>query len=139
MIEKNKYWINNFLFKVLGSVSLCLLILAIFLNQQIQSLKKNNLKNKSILNQALPGFSASAIGVFNHEVGDLEAKLKELSGIFDSTEQWAKKEYDLSIYFVQELDRIKQLLNEKAKQKQLSYPELNFKEKLPTEKESSYL
>jgi hypothetical protein len=122
-----------------GGIIGLLLILGWFFQIRIEVLKKNNLKNLAMLNQVLPGFNNQSIGQLRGELNNLKADLNRLAGIFDPKERWFKKDYDLSIYFVEELGKINQSLKTKATNNQVDFPELGFKEKLPEEKEAFYL
>ena len=69
----------------------------------------------------------------------MEIRLLPLVYLFDPPQKDIKKDYDPAIYFVDELGKASQLLKTKAATKQVNYPDLGFKEKLPEEKEARYL
>jgi hypothetical protein len=125
---------------VLLVIGLCLLIPAVLLSGRIARLTKDNLKSQAALNQVLPGLDKQTLGQFQQEVNQLlEAKLLPLTYLFDPPEKGIKKDYDPTIYFVDELDKISRSLKTKAAGKQVNYTDLGFKEKLPDEKEARYL
>jgi len=136
LIHKNI--MKNLLFIIFGLMVLSLLILGFFLKYQIGIIKKNNQKNIVILNQAFPGFNSKIVEHLKEEVDDTKAQIKGLSNYFSTQEKGAEKDYNLSIYFVEDLSKVKQFLKGKAEEKQLKYPELDYKGKLPSEAEAVY-
>jgi len=135
----NRLKLNKNHFIWVGAAIGILLILGWFLNNQVKALKNKNLKNAATLNQDFPGYTNQSLGQFKQETNNLKIKLAKLTGIFDPKEHWFKKDYDLTIQFVEELGKVNQVLQSKAKDKQINYPELGFKEKLPSESEAFYL
>ena len=124
---------------LLASVILFLLLLAWFLNNRIAGLTKDNLKNSATLNQVLPGFNEQALKQLKGDITQLEAQLLALAWLFDPPQKQLKEDYDLPIYFVEELSNIKRALKIKSSDKKVSYPDLGFKETLPDEKEARCL
>lgn len=116
-----------------------LLILGLTLNAKAGSLKKKNLKNKAALAQGLTGFEGQSIEQLRQEIKNLKTRIMNLSVIFDPKDRWFKKDYDLSIYFVEELGKLNQSLKTKALEKKVDFQELGFKEKLPSESEAFFL
>ena len=121
---------------LLASVILFLLLLAWFLNNRIAGLTKDELKNSATLNQVLPGFNVQALKQLKEDKLKLEAQLLALAWLFDPPQKQLKEDYDLPIYFVEELSKSKQSLKMKSSDKKVSYPDLGFKETLPDEKEA---
>lgn len=115
---------------------LCLLILSWILKGWIENIKKNNLKDQEALNQVLPGFNEDSIENLKKDISGETKRFWNLAVMFDPKDRWFKKDYDLSIYFVEELGRVNQFLKNKAVDKQAAFPELGFKEKLPSEQEA---
>ncbi len=123
-------------------VSIIAVILAVsggLLNLKIEALKKANLKNKDMLSLVLCGFNNQSLEQLKAEIKNLKTEIVNLAGIFDPKEKWLKKDYDLSIHFVEELGKVNQALKTKAAQKKVDFQELGFKEKLPSESEAFYL
>lgn len=121
------------------SIGIFLLVLAGILSYRIGRLSKDNLKNLATLNQVLPDFNRQSLGQLKHQINDLEAEFLALVYLFDPPEKEIKKDYDLSIYFIEELGEISQSLKLKAANIQINYPNLGFKETLPEEKEARYM
>lgn len=128
-----------FYFSTSAVVALSLLVLSGFLKARTEVIKRNNGKNLAILNAALPGFNQGRVAGLRQEMRDLEAGLTDLSYIFDPKERWFKKDYDLSIYFIEELGEVNRFLKQKALEKQVNPVDLGFKEKIPPESEAIYL
>jgi hypothetical protein len=122
-----------------ATLIIALLIIGGLLNIWTKNIKKNNLKNLTALNQLLPGFNEQSLGRLLKETKNLKTQIVNLSDIFDPKERWFKKDYDLSIYFVEELGAVNQSLKTKALDKQVDFIDLGFKEKLPSEEEAGYL
>lgn len=139
MVNKKKIFRLSKQSTLLVSVILFLLLLAWFLNNRIAGLRKDNLKNLATLNQVLPNFNDQTSSQLKTDIEQLEAQLLSLAYLFDPPEKEIKKDYDLPIYFVEELSKAKQSLKTKASDKKVSYPDLGFKETLPDEKEARYL
>lgn len=116
-----------------------LIIIGVILNIWTKKIKKNNLKNLTALNQLLPGFNERSLEKLQKETNDLKTQIVNLADIFNPKERWFKKDYDLSIYFVEELGAVSQSLKTKALDKQVDFADLGFKEKLPSEEEARYL
>jgi len=136
--RKNK----NAAHKLLSVSIVCCIILLLggwLLEKRADSLKKSTAQNLSLLQQALPNFNNQSSGCLTQEISDIKTRLLGLSALFDPKYKWIKKNYDVSIYFVEELGNVKQALKQKAQDKQLPLPELGFKEKLPSEQEADYL
>lgn len=132
--EKKPYFLIG-----IGIIALCLSILYGILKGWINNIKSDNLKDKQMLDQALPDFNENSITNLKKEIKGMKDNFWDLAIIFDPKDRWFKKDYDLSIYFVEELGRVNQFLKAKASQKQVNFPELGFKEKLPSEAEAFYL
>jgi len=135
---QNKQTSKNLLFIISGLLSLCLLFSGFFLKFQVNALKKSNQKDTAILNQAFPGFNAKITKRLKEEVGVAKEQIRDMLRYFGAQDQGGQKDYDLSIYFAEELSKAKQFLKGKADTKQLKYPELDYKGKLPTETEAVY-
>ena len=136
--RKNKNAAN----KLLSVSIVCCIILLLggwLLERRTDALKKSAARNISLLQQALPDFNNQSTGRLTQEISDIKTRLLGLSALFDPKYKWIKKNYDVSIYFVEELGNVKQALKQKAQDKQLPLPELGFKEKLPSEQEADYL
>jgi hypothetical protein len=116
-----------------------LLISGIFLSGRIAGLKKKSLQNTATLDKFLPGFNEKTPGHLGQEIGSLKAELADLFNTFDPKESWKKGDYDLAIYFVEQLDKVNQFLKLKAQEKGLTSPNLGFTEKLPSETDAVYL
>lgn len=136
MVSLTGFKLISLAFIVIG---LFLLILALVLSSCSAKLTKDNLKNLTTLNQVLPGFNVQTLGKLKQELSQLEEHLLALAYLFDPPEKGMRKDYDLSIYFVDELSKTNQFLKLKAINKGMSYPDLGFKETLPDEKEARYL
>lgn len=126
-----------FLFCVIAG--LCLFVLGIFLSGRIGILNKKNMQDTAALNQVLPGFNEQSVEELEQEVKDLKLELVDLFGAFDPKESRIKKDYDLTIYFVEELGRASDFLKLKAQGKDVNYPNLGFTQKLPSQEEANYL
>lgn len=124
---------KNYPLLIGAAAILGLLISGWVLNLRLGSLKKNNLKNKELLNQALANFSDQSLSQLKNELKNLKGRTLSLINLFEPREQWEKKDYDFSIYFVEELNNTNKFLKEKAAGKQINYTELSFKEKMPSE------
>lgn len=125
---------------LLGLIAgLCLLISGIFLSGRIAVLKKKSLQNTATLDKFLPGFNDRTPEQLQKEIGNLKVELVDLFNTFDPKESWEKSNYDLTIYFVEELGKVNQFLKLKAQEKGLISPNLGFTEKLPSEAEAAYL
>ncbi len=95
--------------------------------------------HRASLNEAIPDFSSGSITQLKTEIKTLTSNILGLSSVFDPKYKWIKKDYDLSIYFVEELGLIKQSLKEMADSAKLNVPDLGFKESLPSERDAQYL
>lgn len=124
---------------LLFSLNLFFLITALVLNNRITILSEDNIKNLAMLNQVLPGFNNQAVEQLKQDIDKLEIQLLAFVYLFDPPEKEIKKDYDISIYFVEELGKTKQSLKAKSSGKNVTYPDLGFKETLPDEKEAAYL
>ena len=124
---------------LLVSVILFLLLLTWFLRNRIARLAEENRINLAALKQVMPGFDARTLEKFEQDKSRLEAELLAFAYIYDPPDKEIKNDYDLPIYFVEELGKVKQSLKAKADDKKISYPDLGFKETLPDEKEARYL
>lgn len=120
-------------------ITLVLLLAAAAFNYWAGALKKSNEKNLNSFNQAFAGFSKQSQNQLTQEVRSLKGEVNYFAGIFDPRERWLKKDYDMTIYFVEELNKANKSLKAKADEKRVDYPELEFKEKLPSETEAGYL
>ncbi len=123
---------------LLASAILFLLLLAWFLHSRIARLTEDNRKNLAILNQVSPGFNNQTLEQLKGNINQLEVQLLAFVYLFDPPDKQVKKDYDMPIYFVEELTKIKQSLKMKASNNKISYPDLGFKETLPDEKEAKY-
>lgn len=137
-MTKNKQTSKNLLLIILGFLGLCFLFFGFFLKFQVSAVKKSNQKDKAILNQAFPGFNLKITKRLKGEVGVAKEQIRDMLCYFGAQGQEGQKDYDLSIYFAEELSKAKQFLKGKADTKQLKYPELDYKGKLPTEIEAVY-
>jgi len=124
---------------LLVSVILFLLLLTWFLRNRIAHLMEENRINLAALKQVVPGFDERTLEKFEQDKSRLEAELLAFAYVYDPPDKEIKKDYDLPIYFVEELGKAKQSLKAKADDKKISYPDLGFKETLPDEKEARYL
>jgi len=138
-VSKKEILIKQPIFITLSLLGLFLLIAAGFLNSRLVRITKNNLESLTALNQVLPGFGEQTLEQLKKEVSRSEAQLLALAYLFDPPEKGLGKDYDLPIYFAEELDKITQFLKFKAANKQINYPDLGFKKTLPEEKEAKYL
>ncbi len=129
----------RFIILVLAAAGLFLLILSLVLSSCIAKLTKNNIKDTATLNQVFPGFNVQTLGKLKQELSRLEEHLLALAYLFDPPDKGIRGDYDLPIYFVDELSKASQFLKLKAINKGMSYPDLGFKEALPDEKEAGYL
>jgi len=91
---------------LLVSVIMFLLLLAWFLHSRIAQLREDNLKNLATLNQVLPSFNNQTSDQLKQNINQLEAQLLAFSYLFDPPEKQIKKDYDLPIYFVEELSKV---------------------------------
>jgi hypothetical protein len=130
---------NKYHFIVVGLAVAILLFVGLFSAGRLKLLKERNSKNMATLNQFLPGFNDQSLVQFKQEIKDLKAHLAKVAGVFDPKDRWFKKDYDLTIHFMEELGKINQLLRTRAVQKQVNFPDIVFKEKLPSEQEAFYL
>lgn len=129
----------RFVILALAATGLFLLISALLLSSCIAKVTKNNIKNLATLNQVLPGFNKQTLDKLRQEISQLEGHLLALAYLFDPPDKEITKDYDLPIYFVDELSKTKQFLKLKAVNKGMNSPDLGFKETLPDEKEAKYL
>ncbi len=136
MIAKNK--LRRYLFGAAVLITL-LLISGCILTIRANALKKNNLKDLATLNEAWEGFNNQSIGQLEKEIKGIKKDILRLKGYFDPKEKWLKKEYDLSIYFAEELVKANQFLKAKAEEKHVDFIDLGLKEKIPSQIEASYL
>jgi len=134
MVKRFKF--ISLVFIVIG---LFLLILAFLLSSSIAKRTQDNLKNLTTLNQVSPGFNERTLSQLKQEINQLEERLLALAYLFDPPDKEISKDYDLPIYFVDELSKTSQFLKLKAINKGISYPDLGFKETLPDELEARYL
>lgn len=130
--------LNNRTLILVGIGSFLLLLLGL-LNSYAARVSRNNQKNIAILNQVSPNFNKQTLKKLQEEAKDLRRQLRSLADVIDPKERWVKKDYDLSVSFVEELNKVNQFLKSKIKNKQVEYSDLGFKEKLPGEKEAIYL
>jgi hypothetical protein len=107
--------------------------------RELSRLKKMSNQDLAPLRETMPDFDSRALAKLKQEAAALEDKLIGLSAIFDPRYKWIKKDYDLSIYFIEELGTVRQFLKAKGLAKKVAVPELGFKEKLPSEQEALYL
>ncbi|MCX5697576.1 MAG: hypothetical protein NTU54_06400 [Candidatus Omnitrophica bacterium] len=121
----------------LGTLNIVLLVAAIFLAVQIGLMKNNIIRNDEVLKQTYPGFNPRIIPQLRGEIDYVKAELSEACDLFDPQDNSLRKDYDLSIYFVEELSKANRALKQKASDKQLNFSELNFKEKVPSDREAS--
>lgn len=141
-----KFNLNNKTLILVGIGSFLLLLLGL-LNSYAARVSRNNLKNIAILSQVAPNFNKQTLKKLQEETKYLRMQLRSLADVIDPKERWVKKDYDLSVSFVEELNKVNQFLKSKIKNKQASpeqgrrieYSDLGFKEKLPGEKEAIYL
>ncbi|MBI5145315.1 MAG: hypothetical protein HZA27_03910, partial [Candidatus Omnitrophica bacterium] len=124
---------KNYLFWINLSAIAGLVILGAFFNLRLGYLKKSIFRNRQLLEQAFPGFSNENLAKFRQEVRNLKIQTLGLIEAFSPQGEWTKKDYDYSIYFVEDLNNTNKFLQEKAKSKQISYSDLGFKDKLPSE------
>ncbi len=123
---------------ILVSANLLLLITAVFLHSRISKVSEDNLKNLAMLNQVLPGFNNQTSEILKQDIDKLESQLAGFAYVFDPPQKEIKKDYDIPIYFVEELSKVRQSLKTKSGEKNVTYPDLGFKEALPDEKEAKY-
>lgn len=112
-----KFNLNNkkLILIIIGSF---LLILAGLLNGYAAKLSRNNLKNVAILSQVSPKFDSQTLRKLQEETKDLKKQIINLADVIDPKERWVKKDYDLSVSFVEELNKINQFLKSRIKNKQ---------------------
>lgn len=136
--RKNKNTANTYL---PVSIACCIILLLAgwLLERRTAALAKGTAQNLSLLQQALPDFNNQSSGRLAQEIGEIKTRLLGLSALFDPKYKWIKQNYDVSIYFVEELGNVKQALKQKAQERQLPLPELGFKEQLPSAQEADYL
>jgi hypothetical protein len=136
--QNNKNAADKYLF---ASITCCILLLVggWLLERRAVTLRQETAENILLLQQALPNFNNQSSDRLTREIGDVKTRLLGLSALFDPKYKWIKKNYDVSIYFVEELGNVKQALKQKAEDKKLPLPDLGFKEKLPSEQEADYL
>ncbi len=120
----------------LGTMNIVLLAAAIFLAIQIGLMKNNILRNDEVLKQTYPGFNPQIIPQLRGEIDYVKTQLVETCDLFDPKDNSLRKDYDLSIYFVEELSKANRALKQKAQDKQLNFNEFNFKEKVPSDREA---
>ena len=132
---------NNLARRLMVGLVACGLLAAagLFLRAATGALKKENASNLKALGDVLPGFNKNSVVDLQQEIEGLKAELLGLSAAFDPKYKWVKKDYDLSIYFVEEVGKARQFLKSKAEEKRLTNPDLGFKEKLPSESEAASL
>ncbi|MFA4889081.1 MAG: hypothetical protein WC628_05865 [Candidatus Omnitrophota bacterium] len=70
------------------------------------------------------------------DIKDLNASLSKLESVLDNKKRWLVKDYDMSIYFVEELNKANIALKNKAGQKKVDFPSFVFQEQLPSEAEA---
>jgi len=120
-------------------VCVALAVSAQGLRLQLGRLKLSHQKDAAALQGAVPDFDRASVSRLKKETALLDDKLTGLAAIFDPRYKWIKKDYDLSIYFIEELGNVRQFLKQKSQTKNVSCPELGFKERLPSEQEATYL
>jgi hypothetical protein len=101
--------------------------------------KEDLKKSKTALNEALPGLDSSSPELLKDQIRVLKTRLMGFSALFDPKEKWLKADYDPTIYFVEELGTLNQFLRQKSVESNLTFPDIAFKEKLPSEQEAPYL
>lgn len=124
---------------LLVSAVLFLLVLAGILRGRIAHVTEENLRNLGMLNQVSSGFNDQTLDAFKQNIDQLEAGLLTFIYALDPPDKEIRKDYDLPIYFVDDLSKVKQSLKAKSAEKKVTYPEFGFKESLPDEKEAKYL
>lgn len=139
MIDRHNVHNSKHYFLICLGVCVFLLLLGFILRAKASALKKDNLANIAMLREVLPEFDSNSVTRLKEEVGQIKTHLAGLIYLFDPKYKWLKKDYDISIYFVEELGKTKQLLKAKSEEKQVNNPELGFKEKLPSTAEAVYL
>lgn len=139
MLNKAAKENRNYIFGIGVAIAVVLLALNWFLNSRIDAAKKELNKNFHTLNEAMPNFNDNSLNQLKQELNDLKVSLIGLSSLFDPKDKWLKKDYDFSIYFIEELGNANQSLKTKAAGKQLNFTDLGFKEKLPDAQEAIYL
>lgn len=135
-LKKNES--SNYLW-VWAGICVPLAIMLLILGGRIQLLKLQSAGNIKKVNQELPGFSEKKLEQIRDRISFYKEGLKKLSTAFDTNQRWKVQDYDLSIYFVEELNNVNQELKAKADRKNVKYPGLGFKEQLPSEDSAIYL
>jgi hypothetical protein len=119
-----------------GALNIILVAAAILLVVQIGLMKSAVLRNDQVLKQVYPGFNPQLVPQTRRDINYVKDQLAEACDLFDPPEESLRKDYDLSIYFVEELSKANRALKQKAQDKQLQFSELNFKEKVPSDREA---
>ncbi|MFH1457802.1 MAG: hypothetical protein ABIG31_01380 [Candidatus Omnitrophota bacterium] len=136
---KMKYRLNKYHFIVVSLVIICLLLAFLFMLARLKILKGKSSKNIAMLEEVLPGFNEQSLEQFKRQIQSLKMRLVRLAAVLDPKDRWLKKDYDLTIHFVEELGSINAFLRSKAIEKKTNFPDIVFKEKLPSEREAFYL
>jgi hypothetical protein len=115
------------------------LLAGFILNQRLLMLEKDNRSTAGKINKEVAGFNKESLARLKRETSGLRLKVSEMLGRLDPRQRWIKKDYDLTIHFVEELGKANQVLREKAKDKGVNFAELEFEDKLPSEEEAVLL
>jgi hypothetical protein len=134
-----KLRLNKYIFLAVALLIICLLLAGLLMLARLKILKDESSKNIAMLEQILPGFNNQSLDRFKQELEDLKIHLARVSAVLDPKDKWFKKDYDLTIHFVEELGSINGFLRTKAIEKKTNFPDIVFKEKLPSEREAFYL
>ncbi len=124
---------------VLAVILVGLSLTGLILLARLRFLDAQNSRNLAALEKVFPGFNNQSLEQLKREVKGLKARTAGLSAALDPKEKWFKKDYDLTIHFVEELGKINEFLRAKAAEKKTSFADITFKEKLPSEQEAFYL
>jgi hypothetical protein len=130
---KKRQQANSFLWET--GVFFILLGVAIILHFQAQGVKKKISRD----NVQLAALKNQSVSQLERQIKDLKTSLIKLAAVFGNKERYRLKDYDMSICFVEELNKVNQFLKMKAGEKKVDFPTLVFQEQLPSEEQALYL
>lgn len=140
MIKNKPPKINKRIWVTLGvTVMVSLVLLAVFFKIRIEAIKKASLTQQDALNKVWSGFDSQTLMEAQKENKDLQVQLLALLSIFDVQEGWLEegRGRDFSIAFIEQLASVTQALKAKAQGKNITMPDLGFKEKLPANEQDA--
>ena len=132
-IRNKKFWVIWFCAMV------CLLFSYAAVRARSRALEKTYSDNNAALHSVMPSFNEGSLKQLKDDVYALKSSIVGLNKIFYPRDSWLKKDYDVSILFVEDLNNINQALKKRAEEKKLNVVSLDFASKLPSGEEAVYL